>query len=361
MRAWTLAVGVALLGGVACGRSITRNNGRFFKDCRTEQKLTPSQAPCLGEGPTDTSSPALTPAYMSVGSKRARVDIHFAVYCLDAWRWDYVSAWIYWRHTWENLRSPADLLRSYRIAGSLPAGGTMLDLGANLGTYSVMFAASGWSVIAVEAMRQNQRVLNATLCLSPQLRGALTVVPRALGSPTNIASGEACVALASAGNQGDGRVSCARGLTCADYRHQPKLTCQSLPLATLDAVLEEAAPRTVDLVKMDVEGSECAVLEGAALLTTKYRPHVFVIEVKEKHVEACVRQFAVEHGYVVTPRWGGDNVALVDARSQLVRAKAVASALPSAAAGSGTNVSISAAWPRAGAHVTPARGSSRRL
>ena len=71
-------------------------------------------------------------------------------------------------------------------------GGVFLDVGANLGYYSVLFASRGWRVVAVEPMARNRAALRASLCLNPHLTASVSLHSRALVSPSQ--SGLRCVA-----------------------------------------------------------------------------------------------------------------------------------------------------------------------
>merc|ERR1719436_1287957 len=91
----------------------------------------------------------------------------------------------------------------------LPSNGTFLDIGANLGYYSLLFAHKGYKVIAVEPMTRNRRAIEASLCLNPDLRGRVTVIPAALVAPDEVA-GRHCVIRSTnlAANIGNGYLKC---------------------------------------------------------------------------------------------------------------------------------------------------------
>lgn len=56
-----------------------------------------------------------------------------------------------------------------------------IDIGANIGAFTMAVAAAGYSVIAIEAMAVNQHALRLSLCTSPALSSLVTVLPVALG------------------------------------------------------------------------------------------------------------------------------------------------------------------------------------
>lgn len=58
----------------------------------------------------------------------------------------------------------------------------------------------------------------------------------------------------------------------------------------------------VDVVKIDVAGTECHVLDGGSrALFHKLRPRLIVINVQESASEACVASLAKQHGFEVLP------------------------------------------------------------
>ena len=59
--------------------------------------------------------------------------------------------------------------------------GSVLDIGANVGIYSLLAAYAGLTVLAFEPMPRNRALLAATLCANPVLARRITVHPVALG------------------------------------------------------------------------------------------------------------------------------------------------------------------------------------
>ena len=78
-----------------------------------------------------------------------------------------------------------------------------------------------------------------------------------------------------------------------------------LSLLTLDALLLDGAgdiqlQTSLDVVKIDTTGSECAVLEGGKrALLHKLRPKFLVINVGLAASEACARALAAQHSFEV--------------------------------------------------------------
>ena len=190
---------------------------------------------------------------------------------------------------------------------------TFLDIGANIGFYSLLFAHHGWRVISVEPMTRNRAALEASLCLNPELRSRVTVVAAALGSAAQVASGATCVIRRRKGvtwNVGNGKLRCGTG-TAGLHRcekNQTSAECHAVALRTLDSVLTSLNPDSIDVVKADIEGSECDGLagEGARSLFMRWRPAFLQWEGKETRTDQCMSKTALTHKYRIGQRCGDD-------------------------------------------------------
>lgn len=224
---------------------------------------------------------------------------------------DIVSRQIAKRGYWE-IRDPSELsiLGGTHSLPVPPTGRTFLDIGANMGFYTFLFAAAGYNVIALEPLAHNRRAIDATLCLNPALALRIRLIPVALGTPRS--ETEVCVIQSStANNRGNGVMRCGEGLGCP---RAGRKVCEVVRLRRLDAVLAELRPRSIDLVKMDVEGAECDVLEGGQSLLSKYGPALVQIELKMPKVTACALREAAKHHYRFGTKRGHDNNAVMSPR-----------------------------------------------
>jgi FkbM family methyltransferase len=95
-------------------------------------------------------------------------------------------------------------------------------------------------------------------------------------------------------------------------------TTVEVPLRTLDRILREAdAPTGLELVSIDVEGSELAVLAGFDL--ARWRPRVVIAEANDAESAAALCSFMGAAGYELARAIGGANHlfarSLVDVRA----------------------------------------------
>jgi FkbM family methyltransferase len=280
---------------------------------------------------------------------------------------DLVSRELLTRGYWE-LQSPAHLAQLAGAPPSLLTGspGTFLDIGANLGFFSLLFAHAGFNVLAIEPMLLNRRAIQASLCANPAMR--INLLPIALGAHSRAKT--RCVVRADDRNAGNGKLSCSADERCgagstSSVRSSNKPApsgelrrlreqhasgtggtnshisiCEPVELTTLDELFQVpkvgAALRSHPLkaVKMDVEGFECNVLSGGRSLFTRHAPALLLAEANRKHVKACLRSAASDFGYRTVPfqptHSGGE---LGDINFILVRSEAARAVAAGAGAG----------------------------
>lgn len=226
---------------------------------------------------------------------------------------DIVSKSLAYRGFWD-IRSADELAQ--QAGTTLPAPGTMLDIGANIGYFVFLFASKGYRVIAVEPMTRNRAAIEATMCLNPQFRELVSMVPAALVSPQEVGHNRCVIKSTSAAvNIGNGFLTCGSGVeACAPG----DANCENVPVKTLDTVLAEIGATAVDVVKMDVENYECQVFAGGQTLFTKFHPKILQVETMWGSTGKCVQEEAAKHGYYTSP--GGENTTMTShAHVSLVR------------------------------------------
>lgn len=129
----------------------------------------------------------------------------------------------------------------------VPPDGVILDLGAHLGTFALVAAASGRRVIAVEAAPRNIDLLRKSTRAN-RLGHLLSIVPVAVGDHSGM--------LRFLPDGAWGHIAGQRG---GD-------DVVEVPARTAAEILAELGVARVDLVKIDVEGSEIGAINGMAAL-----------------------------------------------------------------------------------------------
>lgn len=155
--------------------------------------------------------------------------------------------------------------QSAAVRALLRPGDHVVDVGANLGWFTMLMAAQvkpDGKVWAIEPMPPTLAALEENVGLNPTLN--VTVLPLALGAE----EGELDLHLFEGLPHGHASASTLGRSDYESYR---------VPVRTLDALLDgERAP---SFVKVDVEGSELDVLKGAERLLGGERPPMWMLEV----------------------------------------------------------------------------------
>lgn len=124
----------------------------------------------------------------------------------------------------------------------VPPEGTMLDLGAHVGTFSLAAASAGRRVVSIEASPLNAELLRASAARNGF--GRMHVVEAAVGDC------ERTVEFVVAGPGGH--------IANSDWRGP----ATAVRMAPVERLLAEVECEKIGFVKMDVEGSEVAALRG---------------------------------------------------------------------------------------------------
>ncbi len=157
----------------------------------------------------------------------------------------------------------------------LKTGMHVIDIGANEGCYTVLCGAKvgkEGKVWSFEPSPREFAVLKANADLNPELN--ITCFPMALGNKNGTAKLRIAEGI-HAGQNTLGQFSYAIN----------ELDSATVSLRRLDHLLLETKPERVDLIKVDVEGAEGLVLDGATKTLDKFRP-VILLEVLGKGLAA---------------------------------------------------------------------------
>lgn len=168
------------------------------------------------------------------------------------------------RYRWKLCKPEIRAVRRH-----LPRGGVGIDVGAHKGGFTWwMWRAVGQSgrVIAIEPqVRVSEPTTRAFRSVGAR---QVTIVQAAASS----APGEA---------QMDMRADSTHGASLTGLAG-PNVQRITVPVVSVDQLVNEHALRRVDFIKIDTEGHEHAVLVGARQTIEKYRP-AMLIEIEARH------------------------------------------------------------------------------
>jgi FkbM family methyltransferase len=154
------------------------------------------------------------------------------------------------------------------VLAFLGPGSVAIDIGANLGEWTVPFAravGAAGRVLAIEPIPRSAAALEATLAANA-LRHA-EVIGCAAGDRDGAAEFTVPIVTSARSDTGTARIGPA----------QPGNEALRVPLRALDSLVAEHGLDRLDLIKIDVEGHERLVLDGASAMLNRHRP-VLVIE-----------------------------------------------------------------------------------
>jgi FkbM family methyltransferase len=168
------------------------------------------------------------------------------------------------------------------FAQIIQPGMTVLDVGANIGVFTLYFANAVGPTGRVYSF-EPQRSLYHMLCGSLALNGLtnVTAVHSALGARPGTIFVPA-VNYAKGGNFGGVSLDARDG----------QAPGETVPVSTLDAV----GLARCDFIKIDVEGMERDVLEGATETLAKFQP-VLYVENDRQPKSAALIAWLLDHGY----------------------------------------------------------------
>lgn len=187
----------------------------------------------------------------------------------------------------------------------LKPGMTMLDVGANEGLYTLFSAkrvGAAGRVVAFEPSSRERRKLQHNVTRNKL--GNVTVVPVAVGSN----EGTAALQIASGVHSGHNT------LGALVHDDAPSAGVEHVPVERLDSVVDRLGIAQVDVIKIDVEGAEMHVLEGARRTLSSQRPMLMVeandeaLRAQGASIDALIACLRGELGYdilVFSPVTGG--------------------------------------------------------
>ncbi|WIA43697.1 hypothetical protein OEZ86_010128 [Tetradesmus obliquus] len=137
-----------------------------------------------------------------------------------------------------------------------------VDAGANVGSFLFSVADAGYRVAAFEGMPSNIALLRHSLCANPHLRNRVGLFGTGLG-----AEADTCYVVSDHINVGDGHTVCGEEQVRRRTDNTGYTIRGKTSVRRLDSILSE----DIQVLKLDVEGFELQVLQGADSLLTKHR------------------------------------------------------------------------------------------
>ncbi|RRW20048.1 FkbM family methyltransferase [Stutzerimonas stutzeri] len=219
-------------------------------------------ATTLQENPSNDEQQKGKVVALSIGTK------HYSIYLPNA-EVDYIQKKI------STEIQPYELEMLQDIQANVSAGDLVLDVGANIGNHTLYLAAiAECKVISFEPNASLIEALRRSVQIN-QLSERVTLMPYGVGHT----AGRGHFAALMEENLGGQSIEIGEG----DIR-----------IVALD---ELELPGRVRLIKVDVEGMELPVLQGAAGLIEKDRPLVYVECMNADHYK-CISNWMESHGYV---------------------------------------------------------------
>jgi FkbM family methyltransferase len=185
----------------------------------------------------------------------------------------------YWVGTYE-----VEILNAF--AASITQGCSVYDVGANVGIYSLLASSrtgpSG-KVYAFEPLERNLRYLRRHMTLNHV---------------------QNCVILETAVCDTEGTRRFAQAAQDFSMGHFSSEGDLLVPSTTLDnCTYGEEGFRPPSVVKIDVEGAELEVLQGASRALSEFHPKIF-LEIHGTQLHSDCRAFLAEKGYSIEEKYG---------------------------------------------------------
>lgn len=161
------------------------------------------------------------------------------------------------------------------------ASGLALDIGANTGVFALLAAAANpqLRVCAFEPLESVRELLHENLARNPDLAPRIAVEPFALSRADGSFPFFETI-------NDQGLVTTSSSLELEHAQQVGDYHSSSVITRTLDGWAEALGPGAIELVKIDVEGHEDAVIEGGRKTIDHHRPFIIVEILGPCRVEA---------------------------------------------------------------------------
>ena len=144
----------------------------------------------------------------------------------------------------------------------------ILDIGANIGWYSITLGRFGYKIIGFEPSEINFYILKKNYCLNKGINA--TFINKGLNTEESN-----CYLYNSSENIENGMMICENNISSPNHSQIKKGV--EIQVTKLSNYIPFLSNKNLALIKMDVEGSEGKVIESGIELITKYHiPFIFL-------------------------------------------------------------------------------------
>ncbi|KAK9794066.1 hypothetical protein WJX73_003836 [Symbiochloris irregularis] len=126
-------------------------------------------------------------------------DVKLIVYKDNDWVSENIRDW----QGWETM----GVTQMQKVIRSNP-GSYVVDIGSNLGWYSLLAAAQGAPVLSIEPLSKNLMRLRSSICRNTDFASRMTLIPVAVGAQPS----DNCTLYTKDSNQGNGMLECRNDL-----------------------------------------------------------------------------------------------------------------------------------------------------
>lgn len=217
------------------------------------------------------------------------INLSFEFFIIGNGILDHVSEYIRRTGSWEmhHIKTIFAHLEKFRVEYNLKKKDvTFIDIGSNIGWFSVIFARLGYSVISFEPMPYNEIILRKNKCLFEKYKTKLgmentwTILNIGLSNITS-----QCKIYNRASNFGNGVISCSEhDVQNLNYQAEVKVR-------RLDDILSEIGNINVGMLKMDTEGHEIFVLRGGLKFFEKVKSFLGEINSENDNSDLKSKEF----------------------------------------------------------------------
>jgi FkbM family methyltransferase len=174
------------------------------------------------------------------------------------------------------------LLYMWAIYGSTGHPGLFVDVGANIGTCSLLFAANGISAVAFELIRQNAIVFAKSILGNyPEFEDMILLYPYGVGEEPFSGFG-----YMQPNNMGNSMVNVQVPIKKRDRMVKEEIDIRRLDDMLWANRLNGGAPPTINVMKIDVQGYEYKALKGAEHLLQAGAINMILFENEKRMLNA---------------------------------------------------------------------------